>query len=132
MPSMKKPLGGILAAMAVGCGHEFLVLGGKHPSEQIGPYIAQRAAMPDVEEVGEIGVADVVVVGRICRDDGIVHKARFAGGVLLNDRGPVSACICGVQKFGHPTCEVRPIAVKVREWIGLWIVPRHWECLARE
>ncbi len=62
-------LGLLLAAVAVGRGDQFLGLGHRERGEEIGEDRPQRATQPDIEEVRQIGVADVVVVGRVGRDD---------------------------------------------------------------
>ena len=59
----------ILTAVAVARGNQFIGLGRGECGKQVGEYRAQRTAQPDVEEVREIGVADVVVVGRVGGDD---------------------------------------------------------------
>ena len=59
----------LLAAVAVGRGDQFLGLGHGERGEEVGEDGPQRAAQPDVEEVRQVGVADVVVVGRIGGDD---------------------------------------------------------------
>ena len=58
-------LGLLLAAVAVRRGNQFLGLGTAQSGEEIGKDWLQRTAQPDVEEVRQVGVADVVVVGRI-------------------------------------------------------------------
>ena len=65
----KEGFGRFLAAVAVGRGDQFFSLGDRQCGEQIGKYRLQRAAQPDVEEVGEVSVADVVVVWRIGGND---------------------------------------------------------------
>jgi hypothetical protein len=62
-------LGLFLAAVAVGRGDQFLGLGHGQRGEEVGKDGLERAAQPDVEEVREVGVADVVVVGRVGGDD---------------------------------------------------------------
>jgi hypothetical protein len=62
-------LGLLLAAVAVGRGDQFLGLGHGQRGEEVGEDGPQRAAQPDVEEVREVGVADVVVVGRVGGDE---------------------------------------------------------------
>ena len=62
-------LGLLLAAMAVGRSDQLLSLGHGERGEQIGEDGPQRAAQPDIEEVRQVGVADVVVVGRVGGDD---------------------------------------------------------------
>ena len=62
-------LGLLLAAVAVGRGDQFLGLGYGERGEEVGEDGLQRAAQPDVEEVRQVGVADVVVVGWVGGDD---------------------------------------------------------------
>ena len=59
----------LLAAVAVRRGDQFLGLGHGERREEVGKDWPQRAAQPDVEEVRQVGVADVVVVGRIGRNN---------------------------------------------------------------
>ena len=61
----KEGLRFLLAAVAIGRGDQFLGLGHGERSEEIRENRLQRAAQPDVEEVRQVGVADVVVVGRV-------------------------------------------------------------------
>ena len=75
-------LGLLLAAVAVGRGDQFLGLGHGERGEEVGEDGLQRAAQPDVEEVREVGVADVVVVGRIGGDD-LVRAERLRCGIRL-------------------------------------------------
>ena len=62
----EEAFGLLLAAMAIRRSDQLLGFGYGEGSKEIGKYWAQGTAQPDVEEVGEIGVADVVVVWRIC------------------------------------------------------------------
>ena len=59
----------LLAAVAIGRSDQFLGLGHGERGEEVREDRLQRAAQPDVEEVRQVGVADVVVVGRIGGDD---------------------------------------------------------------
>ena len=71
----------LLAAVAVGRGHQFLGLGHGERGEEVGEDGLQRAAQPDVKEVRQVGVADVVVVGRVggpCRAAPLVASAWHA------------------------------------------------------
>jgi len=61
----------LLAAVAVGRGDQLLGLGDGERGEEIGEDGPQRATQPDVEEVRKVGVADVVVVGRVGGDERI-------------------------------------------------------------
>ena len=62
-------LGLLLAAVAIRRGDQFLGLGHGERGEEVGEDGPQRATQPDVEEVRQVGVADVVVVGRVGGDD---------------------------------------------------------------
>ena len=55
----------LLAAMAVGRRHQFFGLGHGERRKEVGKDRLQRAAQPDIEEVRQVGVADVVVVRRV-------------------------------------------------------------------
>ena len=59
----------LLAAVAIGRGDQLLGLGHGERGEEVGEDRLQRAAQPDVEEVRQVGVADVVVVGRVGGND---------------------------------------------------------------
>ena len=65
----KESLRLLLAAVAIGRGHQFLGLGHSKRGEEVRKDRLQRATQPDVEEVRQVGIADVVVVGWISRDD---------------------------------------------------------------
>ena len=54
------------AAVTVLVGDQLLGLGDEHGGEEGGVDVLEGASQPDVEEVGEVGVADIVVVRRIC------------------------------------------------------------------
>ena len=58
-------LGGVLTSVAVGRSHQFFGLRHGQRREQVREHRLQGAAQPDIEEVRQIGVADVVVVGRV-------------------------------------------------------------------
>ena len=59
----------LLAAVAVGRGHQLLGLGygerGKEDRKD-GP---KRTAQPDIKKVREVSVADIVVIGRVCGNE---------------------------------------------------------------
>jgi hypothetical protein len=69
MPSRKNTSACLLAAVAVGRGNQFFGLGHGQRGVQLGEDRPQAAAQPDVEEVGQVGVADVVVVRRVGGND---------------------------------------------------------------
>src|ERR1700742_2296079 len=62
----KKALSLLLAAMAVWGRHEFFSLRNGERSKELWKHGSQGAPKPDVKEVRKIGVADIVVVRRIC------------------------------------------------------------------
>ena len=71
-------LGGILLpVVAVGVRHELLGLRREHGGDHRGVDALEAAPQPHVEEVGEVGVADIVVVGRV----GGHHEARIVARV---------------------------------------------------
>ena len=76
-------LGLLLAAVAVGRGDQLLGLGHGERGEEVGEDGLQRAAQPDVEEVRQIGVADVVVVGWIGGDDLVCADTTCVCGICL-------------------------------------------------
>ena len=59
----KESLGLLLAAVAIGCGDQLLGLGHCERGEEVWEDGPQRAAQPDIEEVRQVSVADIVVVG---------------------------------------------------------------------
>jgi len=65
----KEALGGLFAAVAVGGGNQLLSLGSGQRGVEVGKDRSERAEQPDVEEVGQIGIADVVVVGWVGGDN---------------------------------------------------------------
>jgi hypothetical protein len=77
-----------LAAVAVGRCHQFFGLGHRQRGEKLGETELQRAAQPDVEEIRQIGVADVVVVGRVGGDQFIAAYGLRSSVVL----GCVTRC----------------------------------------
>ena len=62
----------LLAAVAVGRSDQLLGLGHGERGEEVGEDGLQRAAQPDVEEIRQVSVANVVVVWRIGGDDSVV------------------------------------------------------------
>ena len=64
-PGQKKGLRLLLVPMPVWSGDQFFGLRHGERGEQVREYRFQGAAQPDIEEIGQVGVADVVVVGRI-------------------------------------------------------------------
>ena len=74
---LEELLRAVLAVVAVRVGDELLGLRDEHRAQQVGVDAAQRAAQPDVEEVREVGVADVVVVRRVRRDERAVDVDRW-------------------------------------------------------
>jgi hypothetical protein len=78
------------AAEAGGVDHGLLVFGRQRPPEGFGVEVAHGAPQPDVEEVGEVGVGDVVGVGRV-NDDGVkvpVREGQGGGGAEMDGTSP--------------------------------------------
>ena len=73
IPARKKVFRLLLVPMPVWGRDQFLGLRHGQRGEEVGEDEPQRAAEPDVEEVREICVADVVVVGRIGGDYFVKH-----------------------------------------------------------
>jgi hypothetical protein len=71
--------GGILVLL-----HKFIGFGGEGSSKDIQVSVAHGAVQPDIEEVGEVGVRDSIIVGWI-GDDGIYAVIEGASGRLLQD-----------------------------------------------
>ena len=67
--AQEEGLGLLLAALAIRRGNEFLCFGHGQCGKEVGEDGSQRAPQPDVEEVRQVGVADVVVVRRVRGDD---------------------------------------------------------------
>ena len=61
-------LGFLFATMAVWSGDKFLGLGHSDRREEIRKYGLQRTPQPNIEEIRQVGIADVVVVRRVGRD----------------------------------------------------------------
>ena len=122
----------LLAAVAVGRGHQLLGLGHGERGEEVGEDGLQRAAQPDVEEVRQVGVADVVVVGRVGGDDLAVADASALLHPPVADAG---SCWHRIQLSGssrfrrllHRRCQSPS-----QEWIGLCEIPYHRYRLAAE
>ena len=67
-PGQKKGLRLFLVPMPVRSGNQFLGLGDSQRGKEVGKDWTERAAQPDVEEVREVRVSNVVVVGRVGRN----------------------------------------------------------------
>ena len=97
----EESLGGILSAVTVRGSHQLLVLRHQHTAEELRPDVPQRPAQPDIEEIREIGIADVVVVGRIGGNYGSFQGTCSTGSVLLNDLRGRCKCRRGMQHLDH-------------------------------
>src|SRR5262249_10886597 len=53
------------ATVAVGRRYQFLGFGYRQCGKQIREYRSQRAAQPDIEEIGKISITNVVVIWRV-------------------------------------------------------------------
>ena len=72
----------LLAAVPIGSGDQFFGFGHSNRREKVGKDRTQESTQPDVEEIGQIGVADVVVVGRIGGDDLVRAKSSESAHLL--------------------------------------------------
>jgi len=72
-------------------GHRLVLLACQRGGEPLWIVVPECPLEPNVEEVGELGVLDVVVVGRVDADqvDGVVREMREAAGVSLGDTEPL-------------------------------------------
>ena len=68
-PVQKEALGRISTAMPVGGRDQLVRLGNRQRGKEVRIDRPYRTAQPDIEEVGEISITDVVVVGRVGRND---------------------------------------------------------------
>ena len=129
---LEEPLGRpAVAVEAVWRGDELLPLWGQHGREDLRMNVAQRAAEPDIEEVRQIRVADVVVVRRVGADERVVVWADGSGGVELLDlsffRGGGAA-----EGFSDPLDEDFEAPAGGTKDVGLGEVPCHRQRLAGE
>ncbi len=60
--------------MSVGRSNEFVSFRNEDGTEQFREDRLEAAPQPDVEEVGQVGVANVVVIRRVCGINGIFRK----------------------------------------------------------
>ena len=72
----EEPLRLLPAAVAVGVRHEFPVLRREDAAEQVEMDASERAAQPD--EIRQIRIADIVVIGRVGRYDRAIGIMRFS------------------------------------------------------
>lgn len=63
------------ALKAVGGRHQFFRLGHQHGAEQLGVGVFQRLPHPDIEEIGQVCIADVVIIGRVGGDHYVTQTA---------------------------------------------------------
>ena len=68
-PVEKECLGFLLASVTIGRGHQLFGFRHGERGEEVGENRSQGTAQPDIEEVRQIGIADVVVIGRVSGDD---------------------------------------------------------------
>ena len=128
--AVDEELGGVLLSIvAVGVRHELLGLGREHGGDHRGVDSLQAAPQPHVEEVGEVGVADIVVVGRV----GGHHEARIVARVGAQlPRVPRAVRRDALDGLGDPLELAEEIPRGMRKRIRLCIVPHHWNRLSRK
>ena len=120
----------LVATESVRGGHQFLCLGCQEGAEEGRVDPRERVAEPDVEEVGEVGVADVVVVGRV--------GARSSAGAALIEAGASSCSLtsscqapgAGRRPKSSPHSKVVPRFPPTRtERVNFRVIPRHRHCV---
>jgi hypothetical protein len=112
--------------------HHLLGLGSEGGREQLRMEVADGALEPDVEEVREVAVGHVVVVGGV-GDDGVevvVGIGELGGGALAtwgksSTGGMPVRCMKNVRDRPSPNFPNR-LAKRVQ----FHVIPHHWQCLA--
>src|SRR4051812_16328068 len=79
----EKLLSLLLATMTVGCSDKFINLRDRYRGEQLWEYRAERPPQPHIEEVRQVGVADVVIVRRIGGEIRVSKLFAFGCSILL-------------------------------------------------
>ena len=118
--------------MAVGRSHELLVFRGQNSAEKIGAYGTKGATLPDIEEIRQIRIADIVVIGRIGGDRRTLDKRGVAGGVLLNyggRRGRNGRSLYDLRKITDLPDET---TCRIAERVDFAEIPDHGQRLTRE
>jgi hypothetical protein len=121
----------LVAAEALGGGHQLRVLGHEDRAEEVGVEVANGAPQPHVEEVGEGGVADVVVVGRVGGDEDVREAVPGARGV----EGPGVAPLRHrerIEALGGTVDTRRPPANDITQHVRFCEVPHHGDGLPLE
>ena len=115
--------------MSVRVGDQLLGLGDEHGGEQGGVDVLEGAAQPHVEEVREVGVADIVVVRRIRGDDGVPVVTRCRVGLKDARRDTRRrATHCFRNSLDHD----RQTARRTCERVAFSEIPRHRQSLSGE
>ena len=123
---------GLGAAVVDGLLHQLFVLGRDLGDEGFRVVVADDALVPGVEVVGQVGVGDAVVVGRVA--DHSVKLAgplgRQAGGRTKADNGRLGHRSDGVFN-GPPQSidETFPTRGLTAEWIGFDVIPSHLDVM---
>ena len=128
--AVHEELGGVLLpVVAVGVRHELLGLRREHGGDHRGMDVQQAAPQPHVEEVGEVGVTDIVVIGRIRGH----HQARVVPRVSTQLPGtPRTIRRDTFDSLGDPFELAEEIPRGMRKRIRLGDVPCHGNSLAGE
>ena len=115
------------ALKAVGRCHQFFRLGHQHGTEQFGVSFFEGLPHPDVEEIGQVCIADVVIIGRIGGHHNIPQAAVTLCIKLTNLTETLS------RKFYNTLCypvqHIIKATRRIAEWICFRIVPYHGNCL---
>ena len=106
MPLEKERFGLCLASMTIGGGDQLFGLRNSKRGKKIGEDRLQRAAEPDIEEIRQISVADIVVIRRISGDNCVSQS--FACCVTL-PRDAVAVRPQSFKNFSNPVGRVEEI-----------------------
>src|SRR6266849_3485996 len=108
--------------------HQFMSFGHKHCPEQVRIDSMERAAQPNIKEIGKVGIADVVIIGWVGRNKGMRYTIdgchsialfRFTWGVVRRKS----------DDFRNPINRALKVASRVTEWVCFGKIPNHRDCL---
>ena len=121
----------LATVVAVRCNNCFAAFWGELAREVIGKQAPYRSLKPDVEEIGQVGVGDIVVVRRICDDgvDGPVRDRKICSGAAVGTTGPGYGRQRPEERSGVLDVTKR-VADRTPERIDLREIPDHGQRLA--
>ena len=118
------------ALKAVGGRHQFFCLGHQHGAEQLGVGVFQRLPHPDIEEIGQVCIADVVIIGRV-RGNHNVPQAAVALCVKLTNFC-IPLCWKLFYAANDPIQHIFITAGRGTKRICFCKIPNHGNCLTTE